>query len=163
MSLSVAATYLGSKTMRDGRLRGMPTLFTRIIDGELPGHFVWRDERCAVFLSINPLQPGHALVVPRAEVDHWIDLADDDVAHLMGVAHAIARAQMAAFTPVKVGLMIAGLEVPHTHVHVVPIRAVHDLDFANAAASVPQEELAAAAQQVRDALRAAGEQAVADA
>jgi len=140
----------------------MPTVFTRILDGELPGHFVWRDERCAAFLSINPLQPGHALVVPRAEVDHWIDLALDDVAHLMGVAHTIARAQMAAFGPVKVGLMIAGLEVPHTHVHVVPIRGVHDLDFANAVAAVPPGELAAAAERIRVALRDAGAAGVAD-
>jgi histidine triad (HIT) family protein len=140
----------------------MPTIFTRIIDGELPGHFVWRDERCAAFLSINPLQPGHTLVVPRAEVDHWIDLPADEVAHLMGVAQTIARAQMAAFSPVKVGLMLAGLEVPHTHVHVVPIRGVHDLDFANAAASVPQDDLAAAAHAIRDRLRAAGASGVAD-
>ena len=140
----------------------MPTLFTRIIEGELPGHFVWRDERCVAFLSINPLQPGHTLVVPRAEVDHWIDMEDADVSHVMGVAHTIARAQKAAFQPVKVGLMIAGLEVPHTHVHVVPIRGVHDLDFANAAASVPQDELGAAAQRVRDALRAAGADGVTD-
>ena len=140
----------------------MPTLFTRIINGDLPGHFVWRDERCVAFLSINPLQPGHALVVPRAEVDHWIDLPEPDVAHLMGVAQTLARAQQAAFAPVKVGLLIAGLEVPHTHVHVVPIRRVHDLDFTNAAASVPQEDLAAAAQRIRDALRAAGAAGVAD-
>lgn len=141
----------------------MPTVFTRILDGELPGHFVWRDERCAAFLSINPLQPGHALVVPRAEVDHWIDLPPADVAHLMGVAHTIARAQMAAFAPTKVGLMIAGLEVPHTHVHVVPIRGVHDLDFANAAVSVPAADLAAAAERIRVALRDAGAPGVADA
>ena len=140
----------------------MPTIFTRIIDGDLPGHFVWRDARCVAFLSINPLQPGHALVVPRAEVDHWIDLPADEAAHLTTVAHTIARAQMAAFEPVKVGLMIAGLEVPHTHVHVVPIRGVHDLDFANAAAGVPQEELAPAAQRIRDALRAAGAPGVVD-
>ena len=141
----------------------MPTVFTRILDGELPGHFVWRDERCAAFLSINPLQPGHTLVVPRAEVDHWIALPPADVAHLMGVAHTIARAQVAAFAPTKVGLMIAGLEVPHTHVHVVPIRGVHDLDFANAAASVPAADLAAAAERIRVALRDAGAPGVADA
>lgn len=141
----------------------MPTLFTRIIDGELPGHFVWRDERCVAFLSINPLQPGHTLVVPRAEVDHWIDLPPADVAHLTAVSQTLARAQMAAFEPVKVGLMLAGLEVPHTHVHVVPIRGVHDLDFANAAASVPQEELAAAAERLRAALRDLGAGGVADA
>jgi histidine triad (HIT) family protein len=107
-------------------------VFTRIIAGELPGRFVWRDDRCVAFLSINPLQPGHTLVVPIEEVDHWIDLDDDLAAHLMTVAKRIAVAQQEAFSPVKVGLMIAGLEVPHVHLHVVPIRGVHDLDFSNA-------------------------------
>ncbi len=142
---------------------GMPTIFTRIIDGDLPGHFVWRDACCVAFLSINPLQPGHTLVVPRAEIDHWIDLPRDDVAHVMGVAHEIARAEMAAFAPRKVGLLIAGLEVPHTHVHVVPIRGVHDLDFANAADAVAPEDLAAAAESIRAALRTSGSAHVANA
>ncbi len=128
------------------------TVFTRIIQGELPGHFVWKDDTCVAFLSINPLQPGHTLVVPRAEVDHWIDLDDATAAHVFGVARTLARAVRQAFDPVKVGLLIAGLEVPHTHVHVVPIRGVHDLDFANAAASVDQAELAAAAARIRAAL-----------
>lgn len=110
----------------------MASVFTRIIAGELPGRFVWRDDRCVAFLSINPLQPGHTLVVPIEEVDHWIDLDDDLAAHLMTVAKRIAVAQQEAFSPVKVGLMIAGLEVPHVHLHVVPIRGVHDLDFSNA-------------------------------
>jgi len=133
----------------------MPSIFTRIIDGEFPGHFVWRDDTCVAFLSINPLQPGHTLVVPRAEVDHWIDLGAETAAHLTAVASEIGRAQMVAFAPTKIGLMIAGLEVPHAHLHVVPIRGAHDLDFANAVTSVPQAELAAAAACVRAALRAA--------
>lgn len=130
----------------------MATIFTRIIDGELPGHFVWRDERCVAFLSINPLQPGHTLVVPVAEVDHWLDLDDDLVAHMMVVSKKIARAQEEIFDPVKVGLMIAGLEVPHVHIHVVPIRGVHDLDFSNARTDVGQDELAQVADELRGAL-----------
>ena len=74
----------------------MPTLFTRIIDGEIPGVFVWRDPECVAFLSINPMHPGHTLVVPRAEVDHWIDLDPDLAAHLFQVAQTIGKAQMAA-------------------------------------------------------------------
>src|SRR6476659_2930461 len=97
----------------------MATIFTRIINGELPGRFVWRDDRCVAFLSINPLRPGHTLVIPRAEVDHWIDLPADENAHLMRVAHEIGRAQMAAFSPTRVALIIAGMEVPHVHLHVV--------------------------------------------
>ena len=90
----------------------MPTLFTRIIRGELPGRFVWRDAQCVAFLTIAPLRPGHTLVVPIREVDHWLELAPAEAAHLTAVAQKIGRAIQSAFAPVKVGLMIAGLEVP---------------------------------------------------
>lgn len=126
----------------------MPTIFTRIIEGELPAHFVYRDDRCVAFMSINPLQRGHALVVPIAEVDHWLDLDPDLAAHLMVVAQRIGQAQQEAFDPLRVGLMIAGLEVPHVHIHVVPIGGVHDLDFANADPSPDPAELAAAADAI---------------
>lgn len=132
----------------------MATIFTRIIEGELPGHFVWRDERCVAFLSINPLKTGHTLVVPIEEVDHWLDLDDDLMEHLMVVAKRIALAQRSLYRPVKVAMMIAGLEVPHVHIHLVPIDDVHDLDFANAAAAVDPEELA----RVEESLRGAIEQ-----
>lgn len=134
----------------------MPTVFTRIIDGELPGRFVWRDERCVAFLSINPLKPGHTLVVPRAEIDHWIDLPPEEMAHLARVAREIGAAQMKAFSPTRIGMMIAGLEVPHVHLHVVPIDGVHDLDFGNAEASPDPDALDRAAASLRAALRAAG-------
>src|SRR3954470_2492943 len=75
----------------------MTTIFTRIIEGELPGRFVWRDDRCVAFLSINPLQPGHTLVVPLAEVDRWTDLEAELAQHLMGVSHTIALAQQEVF------------------------------------------------------------------
>lgn len=110
----------------------MSSVFSMIIAGELPANFVYRDDRCVAFMSINPLQHGHALVVPIAEIDHWLDLAPDLAAHLMVVAQRVGRAQQEAFSPVRVGLMIAGLEVPHVHLHVVPITNVGDLNFANA-------------------------------
>jgi histidine triad (HIT) family protein len=110
----------------------MTTIFTRIIEGELPGRFVWRDDQCVAFLSINPLRPGHTLVVPIAEIDQWTDLPPELAGHLMAVAHTIGQAQMRAFDPVRVGLIIAGLEVPHCHLHLIPIRGMADLDFANA-------------------------------
>jgi histidine triad (HIT) family protein len=138
----------------------MPTIFTRIIEGELPGTFVWRDDHCVAFLSINPLQPGHTLVVPIAEIDHWIDAEPGLNAHLLTVAQKIGAAQQAAFSPARIGLMIAGLEVPHLHIHVVPIRGVHDLDFANAASSVDPADLADAAARLRDQLSAAGDTGV---
>jgi histidine triad (HIT) family protein len=134
----------------------VPTVFTRIIDGELPARFVHRDDRCVAFLSINPLQPGHTLVVPVREVDHWIDLDDDLAAHLVLVAKRIATAQQSAFAPERVGLMIAGLEVPHVHLHVVPIRGVHDLDFANADPDPDPARLDDAAATLRAALDAGG-------
>jgi histidine triad (HIT) family protein len=134
----------------------MPTIFTRIIEGELPGRFVWRDEQCAAFLSIAPIRPGHTLVVPIAEVDHWLDVEADLAAHLMVVAHAIGRAQRDAFAPVRVGLIIAGLEVPHTHLHLVPIDRESDLSFANADPSASAESMDDAAERLRAALRAAG-------
>jgi histidine triad (HIT) family protein len=107
------------------------TIFTRIINGELPARFVWKDDRCVAFLSNRPLRPGHALVVPREEIDHWIDLEPSLLGHLMEAAQAIGLAQMAGFKPERIGVMVAGLEVPHCHVHVVPIRGMHDLDFGN--------------------------------
>jgi len=134
----------------------MPSVFTRIINGELPRRFVWKDELCAVFLSIAPLRPGHALVVPRAEVDHWIDLPAATATHLMAVAQIVGKAQQAAFTPERIGLLIAGFEVPHVHVHVVPTTGMRDLDFANADARADAAGLDAAASRLRAALRAQG-------
>lgn len=110
----------------------MATIFTRIIEGEIPGRFVWRDDRVVAFLTIEPLNPGHVLVVPVEEVDHWLDLDPSLLNHLMDVSQIIGRAVDRAFTPEKVGMMIAGLEVPHVHVHIVPMHGMRDLDFANA-------------------------------
>lgn len=141
----------------------MPTLFTRIIDGELPGRFVWRDEQCVVFLTIAPLAPGHSLVVPRAEVDQWTDLEPGLLEHLLEVAQQVAQAQKQAFSPARVGLIIAGLEVPHVHLHLVPIDSEAQLSFANANPNTPGEELDAAAEKLRTALRTAGHAEVADA
>lgn len=129
----------------------MPTLFTRIISGELPGVFVSEDELCVSFLSIAPLSPGHTLIVPRAEVDHWIDLDGPTAQHLMSVAQKIGKALDLVYHPEKVGLMIAGLEVPHVHIHVMAINGVHDMDFANARSSTP-EQLEREAAKIRAAL-----------
>ncbi len=130
----------------------MATIFTRIINGEIPGTFVYRDDRCVVFLSVNPLAHGHALVVPIDEVDHWVDLTPELAAHLFAVAHRIGRAQQVAFACERVGLIIAGYEVPHTHIHVVPTTHMGQLDFATAATSVDRAELEAAAAAIRSAL-----------
>lgn len=110
----------------------MASIFTMIINGDLPGHFIYRDEKCVAFMSIRPLSPGHALVVPIHEVDHWIDLDPELAAHLIGVAQLVGKAIDTVYHPQKVGLMIAGLEVSHVHLHVTQMNSVTDLDFANA-------------------------------
>ncbi len=134
----------------------MATLFTRIIEGEIPGTFVWRDDECVAFLSIEPVQPGHALVVPRVEVDHWIDLDPALAGHLVVVAQTIAQAQQRVYDPVKVGLLVAGLEVPHVHLHVIPLmRGEDDLHLDLARPATP-DMLAAEADRLRADLRASG-------
>jgi len=132
------------------------TIFSRIIAGELPARFVWKDELCVVFLSNRPLRPGHALVVPRAEIDHWLDLETRLLDHLFETAQAIGKAQMSAFKPARIGVMLAGLEVPHCHIHVVPIRGVHDLDFGNQDPDPDPKVMDEAAQAVRRELRKLG-------
>lgn len=140
----------------------MASIFTMIINGDIPGRFVWRDDRVVAFLTIAPLRPGHTLVVPREEIEHWVDLEPDLLAHLTSVSQAIGKAIDEAFHPTKVGMMIAGLEVPHVHLHVVPIDTVHDLDFANADAGPTPESLDAAATQIRASLRSLGYEQVGD-
>jgi histidine triad (HIT) family protein len=141
----------------------MSTVFTRIIEGELPGTFVWRDERCVAFLSINPMAHGHTLVVPIEEVDHWVDASAELVTHLFEVTRVLGVAQRDAFGCDRVGVIIAGYEVPHTHIHVIPTQSMSQLSFANAARSVDPDELHAAATSIRDALRALGRSEVVDA
>jgi histidine triad (HIT) family protein len=140
----------------------MPTIFTRIIHGELPGRFVWKDDRAVAFLSINPLRPGHTLVVPRKETDHWIDLDDDLAGHLMRVARAVGEAQQRAFSPERIGMTILGMEVPHVHLHVVPIESERDMDFARAERSPDPAALDDAAERIRGELRALGYDEVAE-
>jgi histidine triad (HIT) family protein len=110
----------------------MATLFNRIIDGELPGRFVWRDERCVAFLTINPPKPGHTMIVPREAIDHWLDCPPDLMAHLVEVARIVGRALQQIYEPEKVALLVQGLEVHHLHLHVSPIWTVHDTDFTRA-------------------------------
>jgi histidine triad (HIT) family protein len=130
----------------------MTTIFSRIIAGEIPGTFVHRDERCAAFMSINPLTRGHVLVVPIEEVDHWIDASPDLVSHLFHIVHRIGRAQKRAFDCERVGVIIAGYEVPHAHVHVIPTDRMQQFSFDNAAATVDPDDMEAAAAAIRGAL-----------
>ena len=134
----------------------MASIFTRIIAGELPADFVWKDEVCVAFLSIRPLRPGHTLVVPRLEIDHWLDLEPGLLTHLASTAQTIGKAQMAAFKPTRIGLLLAGLEVPHVHFHVVPIREAHDLDFGNQDPNPDPAMMTQAGDSLRQELRRLG-------
>lgn len=140
----------------------MTSVFTMIINEQLPARFVWKDDRCVAFLSINPMAHGHTLVVPREEIDHWIDLDAELVNHLMAVSQKIGKALDVGFKPSRIALMIAGLEVPHAHLHVIPIEGMHDLDADRANLAPNPDDLDAAADRVRAALRALGYAEVAD-
>ena len=130
----------------------MASIFSRIFAGELPGRIVYADDKAVALLTIAPLRPGHVLVVPREEVDHWQDLDADLAAHLMVLAQRIGRAVREAFPAERVGLVIAGLEVPHTHLHLVPLDTLGDLDFTRADPSPDPVALDAAAARIRAAL-----------
>lgn len=134
----------------------MASVFSRIIAGELPAQFVWKDERCVAFLSNRPLRPGHTLVVPREEIDHWLDLDPDLLAHLANTAQTIGKAQMAGFKPERIGLILVGLEVPHVHFHVVPIRGLNDMNFGNQDPNPDPAMMGQAANTIRKELHRLG-------
>jgi diadenosine tetraphosphate (Ap4A) HIT family hydrolase len=134
----------------------MPSVFSRIIPGELAAHIVWQDDQCVAFLSIRPLQPGHSLVVPRLEVDDWLDLDPALLAHLMDVSQRLGRALQRGFGTPRVGVMIAGFEVPHVHLHLVPMRTERNLRLSEASLTTRPDELERAAETIREALAATG-------
>lgn len=131
----------------------MTTIFTRIINGEIPGTFVHRDDKCVAFMSINPLADGHCLVVPVQEIDQWTDLPGELASHLFDVAHRVGRATKNAFPCERVGLIIAGYEVDHCHIHVIPTTHMGQLNFANAATHVERSELESQAARISEQLR----------
>lgn len=110
----------------------MVSIFTQIIRGEVPARFVWDDEVCVAFLSIAPVRPGHVLIVPRLEVDEWIDLDPEVFKHLGVVAAIVGRALKRAFDSEDVGMLISGFEIPHAHLHVVAIDDPSELNLARA-------------------------------
>jgi len=135
-----------------GKLDSMATIFTKIHAREIPGHILWEDPICFAFLDIRPINRGHTLVVPIQEIDMWTDLPEDTASHCMKIAKKIGEAQMKAFKPKRVGLMIAGFEVPHVHLHVIPINDMSHLDFANANPDVSNDELAADLKHLKSCL-----------
>lgn len=132
----------------------MATLFTKIINGEIPGAFVYQDDLCVAFLDVSPIREGHTMVVPREEVSHWIDAEQPLIDHLMKVARAIGHAQKTAFDCERIGVMIQGYEVPHLHIHVWPTNSMADFNLADRGPFHTPEQLAGPAEKIRAALDA---------
>ncbi len=130
----------------------MATVFTMIINGDLPGRFVYEDDEVVAFLTIEPMTQGHTLVVPRAEVDNWQELDPAVFNKVMSVAQLIGKAVTKAFDAERAGLIIAGLEVPHLHVHVFPARNLSDFGFAGVDRHPSAESLDEAQTKIKAAL-----------
>lgn len=130
----------------------MATLFTKIIDGEIPGTFVYQDDVCVAFLDVAPMTEGHVMVVPRQEISHWIDAEEELLAHLTSVSHRIGRAQKEAFDCERIGVLVVGYEVPHMHIHVLPTNSMDDFDISDRAPMQTPEQLEGPAEKIRRAL-----------
>ena len=130
----------------------MATIFSRIIAGEIPCHKVAEDEKFFAFLDINPLAKGHTLVVPKQEVDYIFDLSDEDLAAMHVFAKKVALAIGKAFPCKKVGEAVLGLEVPHAHIHLIPMQSERDMLFSNPKLKLTDDEFQAVAAAIRAAL-----------
>lgn len=129
----------------------MASVFTQIIEGNIPGHFVWKDDLAVAIMTIQPVRSGHLLVIPREEIDHWDDVPPETLAHLMLVSQKITKGLKKAYPATRVGMLIAGLEVPHTHIHLTPLDSMMDIDLGKSRMA-EQADLAEAAEKIRTAL-----------
>ncbi|BCW59393.1 HIT family protein [Arthrobacter sp. StoSoilB20] len=134
----------------------MSTLFTKIINGEIPGRFVWKDQDVVAFLTIAPITPGHTLVVPREEVDSWTHASPELLANVMDVAQSIGKVQEELFDAKRVGVLMEGFEVDHLHVHVWPAYSTADFEIHNVDHNPDPAVMDATAVKLRAALRSAG-------
>ena len=130
----------------------MASVFSKIISGDIPGRFVWEDDNVVAFLTIEPMTQGHTLVVPRAEIDQWQNIEPAAFARVMEVSQLIGKAVCSAFDAERAGVIIAGLEVPHLHVHVFPARDLSDFGFANVDRNPSPESLDEAQAKIKAAL-----------
>lgn len=130
----------------------MSSIFTKIIKGDIPCHKIAEDERCFAFLDINPVKEGHTLVVPKQEVDYIYDLDDDTLAGLNVFAKKVARALQKACPCNRIGVTVIGLEVPHAHVHLIPISTLNDMSFEKPKMNPTQDEMAQVAERIRSFL-----------
>lgn len=131
----------------------MATIFSRIVAGEIPCHKVAEDEEFFAFLDINPVAKGHTLVIPKKEIDYVFDLEDALLGRMMAFAKRVARAQEAAIPCKRVGIAVMGLEVPHAHIHLIPITKESDMYFGSEKMTITQDELAVVAALIRKAYK----------
>jgi diadenosine tetraphosphate (Ap4A) HIT family hydrolase len=153
VQIPVIKLDFSSITDTDTTVGDVPTLFTRIIAREIPGHFVYQDNLCVAFLTINPIATGHTLVVPIEEVDQWTDLSQHTSSHLLAIATKIGNAQKQVYGSTRIGLIIAGFEIPHCHLHVIPTNSMSDLSFEHAASYVNESVLHAEAEKLSAAVK----------
>ncbi|UII21084.1 HIT family protein [Fulvivirga ligni] len=132
----------------------MASIFTKIINREIPGHIVAEDDQYIAFLDISPLVKGHCLVVPKKEVDYIFNLDDDTLAGLNIFAKKVAKGIEKVIPCLRIGVAVIGVEVPHTHIHLVPLNAVGDINFAKPKLSPSQEELTEVAEKIKSAIEA---------
>lgn len=130
----------------------MSTLFTKIMNGQIPGNFVWADDVCVAFATIEPHTDGHVLVVPREEIVSYVDAPDETLAHLAVVAKRIGKAQTRVFEAPRAGILVVGYGVDHLHIHVLPIRSEAEVSPAAARHNVPGEQIEAAMGRLRAGL-----------
>ena len=128
----------------------MASIFTRIIKGEIPSYKIAENERYYAFLDINPLSEGHALVVPKVEVDYIFDLDSDDLSGLFAFGQRVARAIESVVTCERIGVAVIGLEVPHAHVHLIPINGIHDIDFSKERVAMTPQQFEALAERISE-------------
>ena len=126
----------------------MATIFTKIANGEIPSYKCAENDEFYAFLDINPLVKGHTLCIPRREIDYIFDMEDDEIARFQVFAKKVAQAIKTAFPCVKVGEAVLGLEVPHAHIHLIPMQSEKDMLFSNPKKSFPAEEMLAAADAI---------------
>ncbi len=127
----------------------MASIFSKIIQREIPAHIVAEDDQFLAFLDINPLAEGHTLVIPKTEVDYFFDLDDQTLRDIMPFAKTVAKAIEGVVPCERVGVSVVGLEVPHAHVHLIPINSIDDMDFGRMKLSPTQEDLAETAKKIR--------------
>ena len=129
----------------------MPSIFSRIINGEIPAWKVAESERFLAFLDVNPLAKGHTLIVPKVETDYFFDLSDEEITGIMLFSKKVASALRSTLPCLRIGMSVIGLEVPHAHVHLVPLNSMGDINFSNSRLNLSTEEMEAIAASIRSA------------